>query len=286
MRFVLLVVSALVAGSATARAQPLVSAEWLAQHMADPHVVVLDLRTQAAHEVAHIPGAVAADYERAGWRVKLPDGSGGALPPVPEIAATIGRLGVADTDKAVIVSDDFGAAARVYWTFRVLGHNDVSILNGGWRAWEASGLPMQAGPVARAVEVFTPQYDPALRAELAEVERTIQTGDATLVDARPPAQWEGRSKTSAVREYGHLPGAVWVDQTEALTADGRLKPDPELTRLFAKVGDKPATTYCNTGHLAATDWFVLSEVLHRPGTKLYDGSMSQWTADASRPVAR
>ena len=94
-------------------------------------------------------------------------------------------------------------------------------------------------------------------------------------------------ETAAVRAYGHLPGAVWIDQTEALRPDGStLKPPADLAALFARVGHQPVTVYCNTGHLAATDWFVLSEVLHRPGTKLYDASMSQWTADPNRPVAK
>ncbi|MBV8592618.1 MAG: hypothetical protein JO212_21585 [Acetobacteraceae bacterium] len=101
-----------------AHAQPLVSVPWLAAHQQDPSTVVLDIRPAAEHLQAHVPGAVSADYEHAGWRVKLPSGAGGALPPPEKVAATIGRLGVSDTDHAVIVGDDFGAAARVYWTFR------------------------------------------------------------------------------------------------------------------------------------------------------------------------
>jgi thiosulfate/3-mercaptopyruvate sulfurtransferase len=285
MRLALLVVSALFAASA-AKAQPLVSADWLNQHLADPNVVVIDIRKAAEHEGGHVPRSVSADYERTGWRVKLPDGSGGALPPISQIGVTIGRLGVSDADHAVIVGDDFGAAARVYWTFRVLGHDDVSILDGGWRGWQDGHFPVQAGPEVRTQAVFTPRYNPALRAELGEVEQAVRTGSEALVDARPPAQWLGESKTSAVREYGHLPGAVWVDQSEALTPEGSVKPRDQLADVFSRVGDKPATAYCNTGHLAATDWFVLSEILGRPGTKLYDGSMSQWTADSSRPVER
>ena len=77
-----------------------------------------------------------------------------------------------------------------------------------------------------------------------------------------------------------------VDQSLALTPDGRLKPREALAQVFAPVGDKPAIAYCNSGHLGSTDWFVMSEILHRSGTKLYDGSMSEWTADASRPVVR
>jgi thiosulfate/3-mercaptopyruvate sulfurtransferase len=89
-----------------------------------------------------------------------------------------------------------------------------------------------------------------------------------------------------VRVGGHLPGAVSVDQRQALTPDGQLKSPEALAEIFAVVGAKPVIAYCNSGHLGSTDWFVMSEILHRPGTRLYDGSMSEWTADPSRPVIR
>ncbi|MBV8592619.1 MAG: sulfurtransferase [Acetobacteraceae bacterium] len=168
----------------------------------------------------------------------------------------------------------------------VLGHDNVSILDGGWRAWVSAGEKVESGPVATHRAKFTAHYNPALRAELPEVAQAIQDGREALVDARPPAQWVGTAKTSAVRAYGHLPGAIWIDQSQALEPDGHLKPRPELARVFAPAGTGPVTTYCNTGHLAATDWFVLSEMLGQPNTKLYDGSMSEWAADPTRPVVR
>jgi thiosulfate/3-mercaptopyruvate sulfurtransferase len=282
-----LVAAAAVLAGFSASAQPLVGPDWLTAHRADPHVVVLDIRPADVEGAGHVPGAVSADYEKAGWRVKQADGAGGALPPIDRIAATISGLGVGDADRAVIVSEDFGAAARVYWTFKVLGHSDVSILDGGWKAWLAAGQPVQTDPVAPHPAVFTPHYDATVRAALPDVAEAVATGDATLVDARPPAQWRGQAKTAVVQAYGHLPGAVWIDQTETLSADGsRLKPRAELAALFARLGDRPVTTYCNTGHLAATDWFVLSEVLHHPRTRLYDASMSQWAADPARPVVK
>jgi thiosulfate/3-mercaptopyruvate sulfurtransferase len=290
MRRVLSVLAAAIPAVLTgfsASAQPLVGPDWLAARLTDPHVIVLDLRPSESQAAGHIPGAVPADYEKGGWRVKQSDGAGGTLPPVPQIASTIGGYGVGDADHAVIVGDDFGAAARVYWTFKVLGHTDVSILDGGWKGWIAANEPVQTGSVSPHSAVFTAHYDASIRAGLEDVEQALATGDDALVDARPPAQWYGQAKTSAVRGYGHLPGAVWIDQTEALSTDGtRLKPPADLAALFAKVGGKRVTTYCNTGHLAATDWFVLSEVLHRPDTRLYDASMSQWTADPGRPVER
>jgi thiosulfate/3-mercaptopyruvate sulfurtransferase len=88
-----------------------------------------------------------------------------------------------------------------------------------------------------------------------------------------------------VQTGGHLPGAVWVDQRLLVGDDGRLKDPGALATLFAAVGNRPAIAYCNTGYLGAADWFVLSEILRRPA-RLYDGSMSEWTADPARPVGR
>ena len=281
------ILAALLFAAPAIGAEPLVSPDWLAAHLTDPNVVVLDIRPAAETTAGHIQGAVPADYEKAGWREKQSDGAGGALPPVERISALIGGLGVGDASQAVIVSDDFGAAARVYWTFKVLGHQDVSILDGGWTAWKSAGLPVSTATVTPHPASFTAHYDPSIRAGIAEVEQELKTGSALLVDARPTTQWLGLSKSPAVKAYGHLPGAVWIDQSDALTANGtKLKPKAELAALFARTSSKPVTAYCNTGHLAATDWFVLSEVLNRKDTKLYDASLSQWTNDDSRPVVR
>ena len=263
------------AAAAAQAAEPLVTADWLAVHLADPRVVVLDLRPAAAFAGGHVPGAVMADFMAVPWRVALPDGATGALPPAQQIGATIASLGVGDADQPVIVAADFAAAARVYWTFKVLGHAEVSILDGGFRAWRGT---LERGPsVQRPGAVFTPRYDAAPRAGLGEVAAAVGTGAMALVDARPPDQFRG---------LGHLPGAISVDQSGVLAANGRVKSPAALAGLFAAVGDRPAIAYCNSGHLGAADWFVLSEILHHRGAKLYDGSLSQWTADASRPMMR
>ena len=276
---------ALSLASLPALAQPLLSADQVAASRPDQNLVVLDIRPHEQYEAGHIPGAVPADYEHTGWRTKLPDGSAGALPAQQQIGALIGGLGIGPSTHAVIVSNgDFAAAARVYWTFKVMGHDQVSILDGGQAGWIGSGHALDTANVTPIPANFTPHYNPALRADLPDVETSISQRTRVLVDARPPAQWFGTAKTPVVSSYGHLPGALWINQSDALTPDGRLKPRAELETLFAKIGREPVTTYCNSGHLAATDWFVLSEILGHPDVKLYDGSMSQWTADASRPV--
>jgi thiosulfate/3-mercaptopyruvate sulfurtransferase len=270
-------------GRGALAAEPLVAAAWVAGQLGNPRVVVLDLRPVEEYLAGHIPGAVSADFATTPWMVPGPRGAAGALPPVEQIAATIGALGVGDADQTVIVANEFPTAARVYWTFKVLGHADVSILDGGWAGWTGR---VASGPVTRRAGAFTAKYTPALRAELPEVQAAVASNGAILVDARPMSQWSGAARSPVVRAGGHLPGAVLLDQGAAVTTDGRLKSRDELALLFAPAGTKPAIVYCNAGYLSATDWFVLSEMLHHADTKLYDGSMSEWTADPSRPVVR
>lgn len=106
-------------------------------------------------------------------------------------------------------------------------------------------------------------------------------------DTFPPLyQFLDLERSPVVRAGGHLPGAVWVDQATLTLPDGRLKDKATLAAMFAQAGTKPTIVYCNTGHLSAADWFVLSEVLQHPRTRLYDGPMSERTAGPSRPLVR
>jgi thiosulfate/3-mercaptopyruvate sulfurtransferase len=145
-------------------------------------------------------------------------------------------------------------------------------------------LPVDTGIVEPKPATFAVNFNDRLRVELKEVEQLQSKGGATFVDARPPAQFSGKVKTPTVLSYGHLPGAVNIDSAVYFdNATHRLRPKPELASLSGQVKG-PAVSYCNTGHLASTDWFVLHEVLGRTDTRLYAGSMTEWTRDPSRPV--
>jgi thiosulfate/3-mercaptopyruvate sulfurtransferase len=182
---------------------------------------------------------------------------------------------------------DFGAAARTYWTLKVTGVSKVSILDGGTAAWQAEGNAIESGPSKPSPKIFTATLNKSLFVDAREVEAIEKGGGATLVDARPATFFAGKEKAPAAQAYGHIPGAVSVDSATFYDAkSNRLRPRAELATLArSAVPVGPAVAYCNTGHWAATDWFVLSEVLGRPDVKLYYGSMVDWTSDASRPLA-
>jgi thiosulfate/3-mercaptopyruvate sulfurtransferase len=276
-----------------ATATPLVSVDWLAAHRAD--VVVLDLRSaidgggNVAYARAHIPDAVHSDYDKAGWRVTR-DGVPFRLPGVAELEKLIGELGVDEDDHVVVVpagvsASDFAAAARVYWTLKVAGLAQVSILDGGFAAWTAGRNPVESGTRPPSPKIFTATIDRKLVAATAEVEQAERGHATTLVDARPATFFLGRDRAPQVPVYGHIGHAINLDHASFYDpVTNRLRPAADLARIAARVPAGPAITYCNTGHWAATDWFVLSEILGRKDTRVYDGSMAAWAVDASRPV--
>jgi thiosulfate/3-mercaptopyruvate sulfurtransferase len=280
-----------------AKISPLVSTEWLAAHRDDPQLRVVDIRSavdggaRAAFEQAHVPGATHTDYAKDGWRATKGMATG-LLPDTATLAGLIGRLGVTPTHHVVVVSagtsaGDFSAAARVYWTLKTAGHRAVSILDGGMAAWAADGQAVESGPGAPHAQAAYPvALDNTWRCDCAAVVRAAGDGSAVLLDTRSAAYFEGREKSPQALRAGRVPGSLHLDHAVAFDkAALRLKPLGDLAQMFAGVPDRPVMSYCNTGHQAATSWFILSELLHRPGATLYDGSMSEWTEDPAREVA-
>jgi thiosulfate/3-mercaptopyruvate sulfurtransferase len=276
--------------------EPLVSVEWLKQHRTDPELVVLDIRSAldgggaGAYAHGHIPGAVHSDYDKGGWRVTR-NGVPFMLPDTARLEALIGDLGIDEDSHVVVVPAgvhvlDFGAAARVYWTLKAAGHPRVSILDGGFAAWKADPAnPIESGINGRSPKIFTVGLDNSLIAPAEEVERVSRSGGATLLDARPASFFAGKEKAPAAKAYGHIPGAHNLDSAAFYDAgSNRLRPASELAAIAASVPAGPVISYCNTGHWASTNWFVLSEILGRKDVRLYYGSMVEWTADVRRPV--
>jgi thiosulfate/3-mercaptopyruvate sulfurtransferase len=274
---------------------PLVSTGWLKLHLLD--VFVLDVRSAIdgggadAFAKGHIPGSAHSDYDKAGWRVTR-GGVPFMLPTIPELEKLIGETGIDEETHVVVVPagvhhTDFGAAARTYWTLKVAGIRNVSILDGGYAAWAADNNPIETGAAKPQPKIFTATLDKSLFVDAREVEAIERGGGATLVDARPASFFNGKEKAPASKGYGHIPGAVSLDSATFYDVGAnRLKPRAELASLAATVVPAgPTIAYCNTGHWAATDWFVLSEILGRKDVKLYYGSMVDWTSDASRPLA-
>jgi len=257
--------------------------------------VLLDIRDNVEKtdlgDKPYIANAVIAPYETAGWRTKV-DGVPGQVPPVDQISALIGKLGISNDDHVIIVpwgtdSSDFGTATRVYWTFKYLGDDNVSILDGGWRQYDAAGGARAVAPASPAPVTFVAHVQPQLRATTQDVQQALKDG-TPLVDARPTAQYEGKVKSPADRVAGTLPGAKSLPNSELYSAKYARFAKPEtIAALAQKVGLKSGEKnieFCNTGHLATVDWFAFHEILGDKNATMYDGSMSEWTRDPSHPV--
>ena len=276
--------------------KPLVDAAWLKSNLGNKSLVIIDVRDAAKdganpYAKGHVPGAVSAPYATAGWRAAV-NGVPGMLPPLETITKTIGALGVSNDSHVVIVpngtdSSEFGGATRVYWTFKVLGHDAVSILDGGARAWEAAGGEVStevAKPVAAA---FDGELKTELLATTADVEKARADG-TKLIDGRPAAQFRGEAKSPVVRVPGTIPGAANLENTKLYDADKASFASKDAVAALSKgVGlatDEKNIAFCNTGHWASVVWFGLSEIEGNKNTKMYDGSMAEWAADPARPV--
>ena len=285
----------LAAPAAAAETQPLVSAAWLNAHLRDANLLVLDIRSAIdgskpeAFAQAHIPGAVHSDYDKAGWRITR-NNVPFMVPTTPELEKLIGDLGIDETSHVVVVPAgvnvlDFGSAARTYWTLKYAGVGNVSILDGGLAAWKAAGYALDTGAHAPSPAIFTAAIDNSILALAPDVEKIEQSGGATLVDARPASFFRGKEKAPAAAAYGHIPGALNLDSARFYDpAANRLKPKAELAAIAGELPAGAVVSYCNTGHWAATDWFVLHELLGRDYARLYAGSMVEWTSNASRPI--
>jgi len=279
-------------------AEPLVAPQWLADHLGERDLLIVDIRSvvdgggREAYESGHIPGAIYTDYAKDGWRVTKGMASG-LLPDRAALADLLGGLGLKPQHHTIIVSagttvGDFSAAARVYWTLKIAGHENVSILAGGmigWRRDPARAIEAGPPPARASAPPYPIKLNGALRSPLDAVADAVASGSAVLLDSRATNFFEGGAKSPQALRPGRLPGAVQLDHAMAFDAAAmELKPKAELEKLFGVVAQKPVINYCNTGHQAATNWFVLSELLGRRGVSLYDGSMSEWTEEPGRPV--
>lgn len=289
MKKILAFAVTLAAAGASFAAQPLLTPAELKAQLGQPNVRVIDIRDPQAFAAKHIPGAVNAPYGK--WRG--PASNPGELPDLAQFTALVRSLGLTPATHAVVVSSgsdasDFGAAARVYWSLKVLGIKDLSLLNGGVKAWADARLPEDNAVATVAPSSYSPQFDTSLIASRDEVAQDVSKGSAVLVDARPKAFYEGQTRAPAAKVPGTLQGAVNVAYSNFFNGESNGVLQADKVRAASSVIDpkKETVAFCNTGHWAATDWFVMSELLGQKNVKLYPGSMVDWTQDPrALPVA-
>ena len=274
----------------------LVSTDWLAAHLKDPDLRVLDASwylpdagrdAKAKYQAAHIPGARFFDIDEiSDKRSGLPH----MAPPPEMFISRMRAMGVGDGHQ-VVVYDGSGlfSAARVWWTFRLMGKADIAVLDGGFPKWQAEGRPVEdMAPMVRDRHI-TVQRQAHLVKDVTQVAAAAKLADYAIIDARSPGRFKGEEpEPRPGLRSGHIPGAVNLPYKSVLEADGTMKSPEALAKVFTEAGvdlKKPAITTCGSGVSAA----VLSLALERVGKRdhsLYDGSWAEWGMYGDLNVAK
>lgn len=278
-----------------APSDPLVSTAWLAEHLDAPDVRVVDAswhmpaaqRDPGAEFLkVHIPGAVFFDIEDISDETSdLPH----MIPTAAKFASRVKKLGLGDGAR-IVVYDSLGIlpAARAWWHFRAMGHEDVVVLDGGLPKWIAEGRPVEDGPTSPQERHFTPRWQADIYRSLDQMRGIVDSGKEQIIDARAAGRFEGRDpEPRAGLRGGHMPGARNIPLSALLAADQTMLPPDQLKTVFEQAGvdiDKPIVSTCGSGITASVVALALAR-LGKPRSAVYDGSWTEWGGLADTPVA-
>ncbi|MGI8817353.1 MAG: sulfurtransferase [Pseudonocardia sp.] len=271
------------------RQDVLVSADWAEDNLAAAGIVFVEVdEDTSAYEGGHIPGAVRID-----WKTELQDPVIRDFVDKPGFEKLLSEKGIGNDDTVVLYGGNNNwFAAYAYWYFKLYGHSDVKLLDGGRKKWELDGRELSREVPARQQTSYSAQEpDLAIRAFRQEAIDAI--GVQNLVDVRSPDEFSGKILAPAhlpqeqSQRPGHIPSAINVPWSKAANEDGTFKSDDELATLYAEAGldgSKPTIAYCRIGERSSHTWFVLHELLGHSRVKNYDGSWTEYGSLVGVPI--
>ena len=270
----------------------LVSTDWVAQHLTDPNVRIVEVDVDtAAYDQGHVPNALGWN-----WTTELCDTLVRDIIPPDRFEALMARSGIGNDTTVILYGDNNNwFAAWAFWQMKIYGHADVRIMDGGRKKWVAEGRELSTDAPSPKPATYKAQApDQSLRAFLPEVQEAVKQGRAALVDVRSPQEFTGEilappGLPETCQRGGHIPGAKNIPWGKACNEDGTFKSVDELRQLYGGVGvtaDKPVIAYCRIGERSSHSWFVLKYLLGYPDVKNYDGSWTEWGNLVGAPVER
>jgi thiosulfate/3-mercaptopyruvate sulfurtransferase len=270
----------------------LVSTDWVAVHMTDPGVRMLEVDVDTtAYDRGHLPGAVGIN-----WTTQLGDPIRRDIPSRAAWEQLMGRSGASRDTHLIFYGDNNNwFAAFGYWVARIYGHTRASLMNGGRKKWELEGRELvSVVPVVSATTYRGADPDFSRRAYLKEVLGVVKGGSqaTALVDVRSPAEFAGEiiappGLQETAQRCGHIPGAANIPWAQAVNDDGTFKTPAQLRALYHAKGitpDKPVIAYCRIGERSSHTWFVLTELLGYPDVRNYDGSWTEYGSVIGVPI--
>ena len=272
-----------------ARSDVLVSAQWAEDNLDAPNTVFVEVdEDTSAYEGGHIAGAVRLD-----WKTELQDQVKRDFVDQQQFSKLLSDKGIGNDDTVILYGGNNNwFAAYAYWYFKLYGHADVKLLDGGRKKWELDGRPLSTEVPNRAATSYTAQApNNDIRAFRDEVIAAI--GEKNLVDVRSPDEFSGKILAPAhlpqeqSQRPGHIPGAINVPWSKAANEDGTFKSDEDLAKLYAEAGldgDKLTIAYCRIGERSSHTWFVLQELLGHNNVKNYDGSWTEYGSLVGAPI--
>jgi thiosulfate/3-mercaptopyruvate sulfurtransferase len=273
------------------REDVLVSADWAEENLDTDGVVFVEVdEDTSAYDGGHIAGAVKLD-----WKTELQDQIRRDFVNKEQFEALLSGKGISNDDTVVLYGGNNNwFAAYAYWYFKLYGHGDVKLLDGGRKKWELDSRPLSEDAVSRpATQYRAQEQDTAIRAFRDEVLNAI--GQQNLVDVRSPDEFAGKLVAPAhlpqegAQRPGHIPSALNVPWSKAANEDGTFKSDDELRALYGEAGldnGKDTIAYCRIGERSSHTWFVLRELLGHQNVKNYDGSWTEYGSLVGVPIAK